>query len=171
MTTALLLLLLTASALADPAKGHDTLAVKAARAWLATVLDAKATVAAPSKDKPLDYVIASPAKSCEALRSGHATTAAAATRVQKCMVDTWKSLADSPPATRAVREWEPDKGFGGFDKKYHKGMKASAKDATIVQAEHIGDGFTMTVSIVVAKDGGCAPCGCSTASSSNVGAC
>jgi predicted outer membrane protein len=151
MRIALVLVILTASAHAEPEKA--TPAETAAKAWLATLLDAKANVPAPSKDKPFDYVIDSPAKSCRTLKSGHATTAAAGSSIKKCVIDTWKSLADTPTPSAPIREWELEASLGGFDRKYHKAMKETAKDAMIVQAEYIGSGFKMTALVVLAKDG------------------
>jgi len=151
MRAALVLIILTALVHAEPEKA--TPAETAAKAWIATLLDAKANVPAPSKDKPFDYVIDSPEKSCRSLKSGHATTAAAGASIKKCIIDTWKGLADTPTPSAPIREWDLDRSLRGFDKKFHKAMKEAARDAAIVQAEHIGSGATMTLSIIIGKDG------------------
>jgi hypothetical protein len=83
MRIALVLVLatITASARAEP--DPPAPAETDASAWLAAVLDARAKVPAPSKGRPLDHVIDSPAKSCRALRSGRATTAAAGAGIER----------------------------------------------------------------------------------------
>jgi hypothetical protein len=69
------------------------------------------------------------------------------------LFDTWKSLAETPIKSQPVDEVEISDALGDFDKKLHKGMKAVAEGATIVDAQHIGEGQTMSVFVVLAKDG------------------
>ena len=151
MRVVLVLMIVAATARAEPEKA--TPAENAASAWLAALVDPKGAIAAPTKDKPLDYLIDSPAKSCRALKAGRATTPAEAGRVKKCVFDTWKGLADGPTPASAAREWDADKTFDGWDRKYRKRMKEVARDATIVSIQYIGSGYTMNSSIVAAKDG------------------
>jgi dihydrodipicolinate reductase len=88
----------------------------------------------------------------ETPRSG-ATTAAVMTKLKKCLVATRKGLSsDQLVNAEIMNESKIDDVLGGFAKKNHKAMKASAKDTTVVEVGFMGVGVTMTFGLAVAAD-------------------
>jgi hypothetical protein len=130
----------------------ETPAVKAAKAWHATMLDSMTGTVEVSKDKPLEYLVENvPTKSCRGLVNGRATAPAAILKLKRCLMDTRKSLSNPPP-TADFRDFPIDAAMGGFDAKYRKNMKAIAKDGTVIVSAYIGDGMVMRVRLVVGPD-------------------
>ena len=152
-TAALIAMLpLVAPAHAEPPEPSAP-AIKAATAWMAATLDPKVAATAPTKQHPLHYLINSPTKACRAVKTGQATSKATADQIKACLIETWRSLADTPPGATSFRVWDAEETFGAFDRKYQKDLRAAAKDATIVLAQYLGNGLTMNASIVVSRDG------------------
>lgn len=154
MRTAILVLtVLAATARAEPAPEPEPPAIKAATAWMAAALDPKAGLGAPSKARPLHYLLDSPLKACRGLAHGYATTAATARQIKRCLIDTWRTVAEPPRAADSFHVWEPARAFESFDDKSQKEVQSVARDATIVLAQYGGNGVKMDAWLVVGKDG------------------
>lgn len=141
---------------ASPARADDDLptdtpATRAGEAWLKAMLAPGGSVAAPSKDRPLDYLVDNGQKSCKALRSGTAKDFKALAKLKKCVTDSYKAIGEvgvvqwfQLPSAATVQ--------AVFPPKLGKRIKALAQGATIVEGRHTGDGLDMDVYLALDAD-------------------
>lgn len=132
----------------------DTPAVKAGQGWMKAMLAPGGAVAAPSKDKPLDYVITTAPKSCKALRTGTAKDFKVSMKLKTCIVDSYKEInATIDGQWRELRASDMTSLFAAFPGKYQKKLKAGVKGSTIVNAHFPGDGLNFDVYLALDADG------------------
>jgi len=124
----------------------DTAGTKAGEAWMSAMLAPGGAVAAPSKDRPLDYVVINSTKACKAVKTGTAKDFKVAMKLKTCLTATYKALAQTAPPG----DWTELRASGlasmvsGFPTKYGKKIKAGAADSTIIQGHYVG-GVNMDV--------------------------
>lgn len=131
----------------------DTAATRAGEAWMKAMLAPGGSVAAPSKERPLDFVVANGTRSCRALKTGTAKDFKLLAKLKTCAVDSHKAIGSS-----TTTQWfELPDGLGTvlgiFPAKYAKKIKAAARDATIVQGHYVGDGLNMDAYLALGADG------------------
>lgn len=129
----------------------DTPATHAAEAWMKAMLAPGGSVAAPSKDRPLDYVTDNGTKSCKAMRAGTIKDFKVLSKLKKCVVDSYKAIGES-----SVQQFfqlpSPATVLAVFPPKQAKRIRAAAKDATIVQSHYVGDGLNLDAYLALDAD-------------------
>ncbi|HVV85304.1 MAG TPA: hypothetical protein VHE35_19715 [Kofleriaceae bacterium] len=131
----------------------DTPKAKAGEAWMGGMLAPGGSVAAPSKDKPLDYVTANGTKSCRALKQGTAKDIKALMKLKTCVVDSYKAANHGDPIPGQWMELtDPNQAVSAFPAKYARKLKAQAKGSTIVEGHYSGDGLNFDVYLALDGD-------------------
>ncbi|CAN5916779.1 hypothetical protein BH11MYX3_BH11MYX3_30010 [soil metagenome] len=139
---------------ADDEPKFDTPKAKFGEAWMTAMLAPGGSVAAPSKDKPLDYLVSNPYKPCKTLKIGTATDFKALARLKPCVVASYKGISKTP-VTGQWMELGADAVEtlkSTFGAKYAKQIIAETKDSTIVEGHYSGDGLNMDVYLALDRD-------------------
>lgn len=148
--------IVTAPALADPGDPQfETPRAKAGEVWMTAMLAPGGAVAAPSKDKPLDYVAANRTKSCKAMKSGTAKDVKAVLKLKTCVVDSYKAAAGKESIKGQWAEYPAD-GIAAvasaFPASFAKQIQAQAKGSTVVEGHYSGNGLNFDAYLAMDAD-------------------
>ncbi|HEY4176385.1 MAG TPA: hypothetical protein VGM90_06120 [Kofleriaceae bacterium] len=130
---------------ADEDDGFDTPKALAGKAWVMTVLKKDAAVDAPTKDKPLDYVVVGSAKECKSVKQGAAKDDKAFAKLRTCLIADFKANGGTEGQWMEIRPKQLDDVISELPRKYAKVLKAQAKDSTIVEGHFSGDGVNTDI--------------------------
>ena len=150
LTLGLVGALVMATATRAHADARGDAAIAAARTWYGGMLAQDGSVPAPSKSKPVHYLMPGDLASCASVKAGKATSAAVLKKVGACLAAVQKEMADDAPP----HMWEVtiiDVVEVGFAKRHHKNIEAAAKGATLVNA--VLEGNAADIYMAVAPDG------------------
>jgi hypothetical protein len=130
----------------------DTPATRAGEAWMKAMLAPGGSVAAPSKDRPLEYLVDNGQKACRALKAGGtAKDFKTLAKLKSCAVASYKAIGESS-TTQWFQLPSAATVLASFPSKYGKKIRAAAKGATIVEGHHVGDGLNMDVYLALDAD-------------------
>ena len=154
LSLALVALWCTSASLAhadDDEPLQDTPAITRGQGWMKALLAPGGGIAAPSKEKPLEYLVINSTKACKAMKTGTAKDFKVTMKLKTCMVATYKAISPTPVDAQwtELRESGIPTMVGLFPAKYGKQLKAAAKDAKIVAAHYAGQGVNMDVYLAV----------------------